>query len=363
MASPRTVSGRASAERGRGRSQRASCGGGRLTGCCRDSDRPHATSPGPPAAAAHPRQSGDLDPDSRRSSCAASSTRSAARRVRPSSPRVRHQPELATARPNNGAITNLCCAVIRPLRRPQILHRTRIPLSPRPPLTHWRPGRSSGQRSAGLWPSLSRAHDGDGGLRTPFEQADPARSPVLARTPSEAGRHQANYPEHVRVSSPVSPAVPRARLRGGASHEAKGRRGAQGGRAGRSGATRRRLCVLRQILHELVAGLEQFLLVDDVVAVEDGAGLVAGQEHGDPLGDAGADQVAGGGAAGGFSRRRSGKPGSQRLGNRVRDRENPPHQRLRAGGREPDDAAGLVDLLPGEAEDLILAPAGVVGVA
>ena len=42
-------------------------------------------------------------------------------------------------------------------------------------------------------------------------------------------------------------------------------------------------------------------------------------------------------------------------------RENPPHQGLRAGGREPDDAAGFVDLIPGEAEDLILAPAGVVG--
>ena len=62
-------------------------------------------------------------------------------------------------------------------------------------------------------------------------------------------------------------------------------------------ATRCRLCVLRQIGDQLVAGLEQFLLVDDVVAVEDGAGLVAGQEHGDALGDAGADQVAGGGAA------------------------------------------------------------------
>ena len=99
------------------------------------------------------------------------------------------------------------------------------------------------------------------------------------------------------MSSPVSPAVPRARLRGGASHEAKGRNGARGGRAGRSGTTRRRPCVLRQILHELVASVEQFLLVDDVVAVEDGAGLVAGQEHGDALGDAGADQVAGGGAA------------------------------------------------------------------
>ena len=61
MASPRTVSGRASAERGRGRSKRAYCGGGRLTGCCRDYDRPHATRPGPPAAAAHHRQSGDPD--------------------------------------------------------------------------------------------------------------------------------------------------------------------------------------------------------------------------------------------------------------------------------------------------------------
>ena len=57
--------------------------------------------------------------------------------------------------------------------------------------------------------------------------------------------------------------------------------------AGRVGppATRCRLCVLRQIGDQLVPGLEQFLLVDDVVAVEDGAGLVAGQEHGDALGD------------------------------------------------------------------------------
>ena len=36
-------------------------------------------------------------------------------------------------------------------------------------------------------------------------------------------------------------------------------------------------------------------------------------------------------------------------------------QRLRARGREPDDATGHVNLLPGEAEDLLLAPAGVVG--
>ena len=88
------------------------------------------------------------------------------------------------------------------------------------------------------------------------------------------------------------------RVPSGPSHEAEGRGGARGGDAGRVGppATRRRLCVLRQIGDELVAGVEQFLLVDDVVAVEDGAALVAGQEHGDPLGHAGADQVAGGGA-------------------------------------------------------------------
>ena len=100
------------------------------------------------------------------------------------------------------------------------------------------------------------------------------------------------------VSSPVSPDVPPARLRGGASDEAKGRRGARGGGAGRVRAPAGcRLCVLRHIGDQLVAGLEQFLFVDDVVAVEDGAGLVAGQEHGNALGDAGADQVAGGGAA------------------------------------------------------------------
>ena len=38
-------------------------------------------------------------------------------------------------------------------------------------------------------------------------------------------------------------------------------------------------------------------LVDDVIAVEDGAALVPGQEHGDALGDVRADQVARGGAA------------------------------------------------------------------
>ena len=58
-----------------------------------------------------------------------------------------------------------------------------------------------------------------------------------------------------------------------------------------------RLLLLREILDELVPGVEQFLLIDDVVAVEDGAALVPGQEHGDPLGDVRADQVARGGAA------------------------------------------------------------------
>ena len=140
----------------------------------------------------------------------------------------------------------------------------------------------------------------------------------------------------------------------------------------------------------MLTGVEQFLLVDDVVGVEDGAALVAGQEHGDPLGDFGADQVAGGGAptivkeAGRHGGRLTGgapaadgdavavederavgvavcPPPRQCLGDGERDREDPPHQRLRVRGREPDDAAGLVKFVPGEAEDLVLAPAGVVG--
>ena len=57
-----------------------------------------------------------------------------------------------------------------------------------------------------------------------------------------------------------------------------------------------RLRLLREIGDELVPGVEQFLLVDNVVAVEDGAAFVPGQEHGDPLWDVRADQVAGGGA-------------------------------------------------------------------
>ena len=60
----------------------------------------------------------------------------------------------------------------------------------------------------------------------------------------------------------------RAPLRGGGSHEAEGWRGARGGGAGRVRAPAgRRLCLLRQIGDELVSGVEQFLLVDDVVAV------------------------------------------------------------------------------------------------
>ena len=49
-----------------------------------------------------------------------------------------------------------------------------------------------------------------------------------------------------------------------------------------------RLRLLRQIRDELVPGVEPFLLVDDVVAVEEGAALVAGQANGDPLRHAGA---------------------------------------------------------------------------
>ena len=149
---------------------------------------------------------------------------------------------------------------------------------------HWRPpwrcGRLSGAGSRMWLRRRGRAPWADGG-------------PGGARVSSAR-------PEGCRVSSPVSPAgPPDARLRGGAPHEAERRCGARDGGAGWVGApaTRRRLCVLRQIGDQLVAGLEQFLFVDDVVAVEDGAGLVAGQEHGDALGDTGADQVAGGGAA------------------------------------------------------------------
>ena len=91
----------------------------------------------------------------------------------------------------------------------------------------------------------------------------------------------------------------RAPLRGAGSHEAEGRGGARRSGVGRvEPATGRcRLRLLRQIGDQLIPGLEQFLLVNDVVAVEDRPALVPGQEHGNPLGNVRADQVAGGGAA------------------------------------------------------------------
>ena len=72
----------------------------------------------------------------------------------------------------------------------------------------------------------------------------------------------------------------RAPLRGAASYEAEGRCGARGGGAGRVRplAGWHRLRLLRQIGDQLVPGVEQFLLVNNVVAVEDGAALVPGQE-------------------------------------------------------------------------------------
>ena len=58
----------------------------------------------------------------------------------------------------------------------------------------------------------------------------------------------------------------RAPLRGAAAHEAERRSGARGGGTGRVGplAGWHRLRLLRQIGDELVPGVEQFLLVDDV---------------------------------------------------------------------------------------------------
>ena len=154
-------------------------------------------------------------------------------------------------------------------------------------------------------------------------------------------------------------------LCGGASHEAEGRCGARGGGSGRVGplAGWYRLRLLREILDELVPGVEQFLLVNNVVAVEDGAALVPGQEHGDALGDVRADQVARGSAAtiveeagrhpgrltGGAPRRAPAPngnavavedqraaavaacpPSRQGLGDGGRDGEDASHQRLRA---------------------------------
>ena len=124
-------------------------------------------------------------------------------------------------------------------------------------------------------------------------EAVPGAQTGGVRPPPHPRPVAANWHPGVRRSAPSGPP-----LRGAASHEAEGRRGVRrGGGTGRVRSPTWRLRLLRQTLDELVPGVEQFLLVDDVVAVEDGAALVSGQEHGDPLGDAGADQVAGGGAA------------------------------------------------------------------
>ena len=83
-----------------------------------------------------------------------------------------------------------------------------------------------------------------------------------------------------------------------------------------------RLRLPRQRGDELILGVEPFLLVDAGVAVEDGAARVAGQAHGDPLGPAGADQGAGGGAG------TRGGSGSAR---------RPPEQAVRHAGRAAAD--------------------------
>ena len=81
--------------------QRAYCGGGRLTGCCRDSDRPHAPRPGPPAAAAHHRQSGDPD----RIPAARRAQRPAHGRPLRASDRHYRAPGISRSWPQNGRIT------------------------------------------------------------------------------------------------------------------------------------------------------------------------------------------------------------------------------------------------------------------
>ena len=183
---------------------------------------------------AHHRQSGDLDPDSRRSSCAASSTRSAAPRVRPSSPRARHQPELATERPNNGAITNPYCAVIRPLRRPQVLHRKRTPLPPDPPSPIGvRAGRQvSAVRASG--PHCRGHTTAKAGLDhrwiRPIRQDQQCWYERPAR-PAGIRPHVRNTSACPAPSRPLSPArayavVRRTRRRGGAGRAGRAQRGA-----------------------------------------------------------------------------------------------------------------------------------------
>ena len=122
----------ASAERGRGRSTRAYCGGGRLTGCCRDSDRPHATRPGPPAAAAHHRQSGDPD----RSPAARRAQRPAHGRPLRASDRHHRAPGISRSWQHNGRITAQEQTRVAPLFGRCDVHRSSTgnePHSPRTP--------------------------------------------------------------------------------------------------------------------------------------------------------------------------------------------------------------------------------------
>ena len=82
-------------------------------------------------------------------------------------------------------------------------------------------------------------------------------------------------PDACRCQGAVRPyaVVRRTRRRGDAV------RGAAAGRVGPPTGWHR-LRLLRQIGDQLVSGVEQFLLINNVVTVEDGAALVPGQEHG-----------------------------------------------------------------------------------
>ena len=50
-----------------------------------------------------------------------------------------------------------------------------------------------------------------------------------------------------------------------------------------------------QVGRQALAGREEFLLIDDVVPIKHGPRFVAGQQHGDPFGDARPNQVTRGG--------------------------------------------------------------------
>ena len=109
--------------------------------------------------------------------------------------------------------------------------------------------------------------------RVPRSRASPS---VVAWARPAAHRRAVSGPRGPPVRSRGSVPGGRAPLRGAVSHEAKGRGRARGGGAGRVRAPAGRLRLPGQIGDELVPGVEQFLLVDDVVAVEDGAALVPG---------------------------------------------------------------------------------------